>query len=459
MRAKRTTCCVSLLAICVVLSPARAAGRVVCTWGNATYVDLEVGQSHRCGNAIVKLISIENNFCTVEVNDARRQLIVARRALPDVIEGVRIFVADNRHVADLTATESNRNVHAALTKDALLCLSPADRPLLDPNLYTFPISRADGFNWTMAEDSHMFAYLRPTRSHEGIDLDLSDARGGEIHAILAPEDGVVRAILDTPGSSIEARVFIRSRRDPHLTYSYSHINRNKVFVRPGQEVRKGQKLGHIWGDWRWGHLHFSVRRYGVEPITNYNGFDYLLNTFPQMYELWHGDLEPRPPVRPSGSFKFAGQYWTRGNQQFLDQYDDIVGYGWRLGAWCTASKVETSWPDGPSKPGQSARLHKVMYQNSSRPARNPEDHFDFEVAVPDGYYDVQAQVGDAYAATWQKISFEGADAGVYELDRTLAWTPAKRVRVRDGRLTIRLQLRDEEAWAAIYELHFTRSTE
>ncbi|MFC1714244.1 M23 family metallopeptidase [Candidatus Poribacteria bacterium] len=430
-------------------------GTIRQAWGNAVYVDFAIGESHTYLGKTARLISVENNFCTVEVDGEQRELIVARRSLPEVMNGVRVFVADNRNVADLTQPEKSGNVHAALTKDALLCLSDPARPLLNPEEYIFPVSRADGFDWNMSENSHMFAYLFPTRSHEGVDIDMSDARGMEIHAILAPEDGTVHDIINTPGSDIETRPFIQSDSNPELTYYYSHINRHKLLVRPGQHVSRGQKLGYIWGDWKWGHLHFSVRKYSdgqIEP----NGFEYLLNTFPQMYELWHGDLEPRPKVWISGSFRFGGQYWTRGNRQHLNQYDDILGYGWLLGNWCTAGKVETSLPDDGGKPDQSARLQKVMFQGSPSPAVNPSNYFDFEIAVENGWYGVGARIGDVYAKTWQRVCIEGTDAGVYELDHELRSIPDVKVLVTDGKLTVRLELRDDGTCAGIHELNLTR---
>lgn len=423
---------------------------------NAVYVDLDIGESHSCLGKAVRLISLENNFCTIEVDDEQRDLIVARRALPEVIGGVRIFVADNRNVAEFTQPEKNGNVHAALTKDALLCLSDPAQPLLNPEQYIFPVSRADGFDWTMSENSHMFAYLFPTRSHEGIDIDMSDARGREIHAILAPENGMIRDIINTPGSDIETRLFIQSDSNPELTtYYYSHINRHKLLVEPGQCVSRGQKLGYIWGDWKWGHLHFAVRKYGHGQIDP-NGFEYLLNTLPQMYELWYGDLEPRPKVWISGSFRFGGQYWTRGNRQHLNYYDDILGYGWLLGNWCTAGKVETSFPDDGGKPDQSARLQKVMFQESPSPAMNPNNYFDFEMAVENGRYGVGTRVGDVHERTWQRICIQGMDADIYELDHELKSTPDVNVLVTDGKLTIRLELRDDKTCAGIHELNFTR---
>lgn len=427
------------------------------TWGNAVYVDLAMGESFTYLGKTATLISLENNFCTIEVDGQQRELIVARRALPEVINDVRIFAADNRNVADFTVPEKNGNVHAALTKDALLCLSDPAQPLLNPEEYIFPIDREDDFNWTMSENSHMFAYLFPDRSHEGVDINMSNDRGKETHALIAPENGMVRDIINTTGSNIETRLFIQSDNDPDLTFSYSHVNRHKLLVKPGQRVSRGQKLAYIWGDGRWGHLHFTVRKYGEESIE-YAGFEYLLNTFPQMYELWHGDLEPRPKVWIGGSFRFGGQYWTRGNRQHLNQYDDILGYGWLLGNWCTAGKVETSMPDDGGKPDQSARLQKVMFQGSPSPAVNSDNYFDFEIAVENGRYLVGARIGDVYAKTWQNVSMESVDAGTYELDHELRSTPDVKVVVTDGKLTVRLELRDDKTCAGIHELNFTKTS-
>jgi murein DD-endopeptidase MepM/ murein hydrolase activator NlpD len=60
---------------------------------------------------------------------------------------------------------------------------------------------------------------------------------------------------------------------------YQHLNRDKVFVQPGQSVKRGDRLAYIWGDWRWGHLHFSVVGDGGQP--DYAGrYRYVLNCLP-----------------------------------------------------------------------------------------------------------------------------------------------------------------------------------
>lgn len=424
-------------------------------WGNAVYANLNIGESLPYLGKTIRLLDVTNNVATVSVDGETRPLTMARLALPTVINGVRVFVADTRPVASLTTDDKYPLVHATLTGDALLCLSDPARPLLDPERFTFPISRDDGFRWTMAENSHMFAYLRPQRSHEGIDIDLTAARGKEIHALVAIEDGTVRWV--EYGQSPEACLLLESASQPGLYYIYQHLNRNKVLVQPGQSVRRGERLAYIWGDWRWGHLHFSVVGAGGQP--NYAGrYRYVLNCFPQLAELWHGSLAIETPVCTSGNFRFANQYWEDGNTQRLSTWSDVLGYGWQLGDWCAAGKVEHSLADEGGKPFQSARLSKIMHTQTRQPARNPHDWLDFEVAVENGTYGVRAEVGDDYAATWQQIEVEGTDAGTLQLPRgELAWTEEQHLTVCDGRLTIRIRLRDSHTPAGLRHLTFRRT--
>lgn len=426
-------------------------------WGNALYVNLSIGESYVFMDREITLVENKNNFSIVDVGGRRVKLMVARRSLPEVVNGIRIFIADNRPVANLTDNENNKGVHAALSADALLCLSDPAKPLLDPVKFVFPISRDNGFTWTMAENSHMFAYLRPVRAHEGIDIDLSDARGWKKHALLAPEDGIIKEILYTGHSDVESRIFIQSASHPELTYTYSHVNRYSILVKKGERVHSGQPVGYIWGDGRWGHLHFALRNYDYNENEKviYGGFNYLLNIFPQMYELYHGDLEPRRKTWNVGSFRFAGNYWIYGNRQHLDFFDPLVGYGWQLDDWCTHGRVETSCTDEGILPDQSARLSKIMHSNTTQPVTNPDNYFDFEVVVSNGKYIVNVRVGDMYTGTWQRLEIEGLDAGTFELDHSLRSTGEKRVEVNDGHLTVRIHLLDAFTPAGLNELHFS----
>jgi murein DD-endopeptidase MepM/ murein hydrolase activator NlpD len=212
------------------------------------YVNLNIGDSLPYLGKSVTLSGVTNNIATDSVDVETRKLTLARLALPTVINGVRVFVADTRPAGSRTADEKYPMVHAALLGDALLCLSDPARPLLDPERFAFPVSRDDGFRWSMAENSHMFAYLRPQRSHEGIDIDLTAARGKEIHVLVAIEDGTVQWV--EYGQAPETCLLLESASQPGLYYIYQHLSRVKVFVQLAQSVRRGERLAYIWGDWQ-----------------------------------------------------------------------------------------------------------------------------------------------------------------------------------------------------------------
>lgn len=422
------------------------------SWGNAIYADLAVGQS--CGflGRQVRLVAVQGDHCTIAVDGVSARLRMARRDRPKIVNGVRTFVADTRAVAQLTTDQAFPSTHGAMKRDALLCLSDPARPLLDPARFTFPISRDNDYRWTMDENSGMFAYLSPERSHEGIDLNLHEARGAELHPLVAIEDGTVRWARPT-GRPQEACLLLESTAQPGLYYVYQHLNVDRLQVKSGDTVQRGQRLAYIWGDWRWGHLHFAVLATDAAPGYA-ERYANVLNCFPQLYELWHGSLEPVAPPVTSGRFRFAEIYYRCEGRLRLHAFSDTVGYGWLLGDWCAAGSVEYL---RNHQPGQSARSSKIMHAESGAPALNPDGWLDFEVAVENGRYRVEAEVGDAYADTRQRIAFEGVDAGSFALAAgQLQWTPSRIVGVQDGRLTVRIYLIDQMAKAAVRNLNFAK---
>lgn len=427
-------------------------------WGNTLYANFTAGETRRFHNHQVTLLSVAHDQCVARVDDQTAELRMARRAVPTNVRGVRIFVADTRVVASLTddTFTKSRHIHGLLQGDALLGLCPADQPLLDPDRYTFPIDRSEGFEWTMEEDSHMFAYLGPHRSHEGIDFDLHDARGVARHALVAIEDATV--VVTDPRR--DGGLILQSTADPLVHYIYRHLDGGDRFlVRQGQRVQKGQKLGYIWGDWRWGHLHFAVRLSKQTPTMD-TRYDDLLNCFPQCYELWHGDLTPRRRVWPSGDWRFFSRnYWEIRNRKLLDAFDPLSGRGWDLDFGCAASRVEADGnrQEQPPPLMQGARLRQVLHAGTAAECVNPTDRYVFRVCVPNGRYLVRVVVGDPALPTWQHVDFNGVDAGVFDLEAGRFCSSCEvQTIVDDGELRCTFQQRDRETISAVCELHFVR---
>lgn len=431
-------------------------------WGNATYLNLAIGESYEYKGKSIVLISMRNQFCTVKVGETESSLSVVRRGLPTELEGVRVFVADNQNVKWLT---SDDEYHGLLEKDALLCLSDASKPLLDPERYTFPISRRDGYCWDMEEASHMYAYYGHAwyfrsdyhlskgdkfyRSHEGIDFNMHDGRGIQKHPLVAVESGEVVMVHQV--NKDETCIILKSDSDANIYYIYKHCNVRYCYVMEGQHVEKGTELGCIWGDNVWGHLHFAVVH--QESLESYNNrYFNLLNCYPQVLELWHGDLTPRPRVWTEGKFTFGHKKWQVENKLRSAAYDDIVGYGWQIGEWCTACGLEKN------REG-NLRVTKVLHEGTKAECVNPNDYYDFDIAVENGTYTVSVMVGDINQPSWQKLSFNDVDAGTYEQGANqFTWTPEHRVEVTDDRLTVRLGLRDRNTPAGITELHFLKKS-
>lgn len=288
---------ISLLFLLALACPcsARPDSPVRAKWGNAFYVDLAVGDRFKYLDRQVELLSTRANYCTIRVGEVTSELIVARRSLPEVVNGVRVFVAMNRNAARITPAHAMHE-YGLMRNDALICLSDPALPLLDPERYIFPISCRDGYEWSMAEGSHMFAYLgwaahkKDYRSHEGIDLNMHEARGKQIHPLVAVEDGeIVMAVgPEATGDENEGCIIIRSKSQPMIYYVYKHVHDRSMMVKHGQSVKAGEVLGYIWGDWKWGHLHFAVVCREKPPKYGQR-YHNLLNCFGQLYELWYGN--------------------------------------------------------------------------------------------------------------------------------------------------------------------------
>ncbi|MCY1723150.1 hypothetical protein OU798_22570 [Prolixibacteraceae bacterium Z1-6] len=415
-------------------------------WGNSSYYNLNVGDSIILNSTVIKLLELNNHFNKIEVGNDTIWLKVSRRSLPVSINNVRLFVADNRNVKNIT---DDTDVHGLLLKDVLICVSDSKFKMLDPHQYRFPISFNDGFLWSVEEDSYMFSYWgkeekereKYFRSYEGIGLDLNDARGIEKHWIVAMENSTVVWVEDKNIDRMEkeACVLLQSDSNPAIYYLYNHLYTKTIEVKKGQKLMSGELLGTVWGDEDWSHLQLLVIKSDSVP-TYQNRFHNSLNFFPQLYELYFQHAFSTTKSFTRGRIQFGRSNNINQNQKNTSAYEIYAGKGWDLQRWNTADKVERAEKGNDG----NARLKKVLFSGSAAKCVNPNNYYDYILNVKNGVYRIRAKVGDLYLPSWQKVEFEGVSAETYSLEAGVQkWTSERVVKVADTRLTVRIYI-DEE---------------
>lgn len=426
-------------------------------WGNASYFNISNGESIFYDDTEIKLIQLENHFNQIKIGDDTIRIKVSRRTLPLQVGTLRIFVADNKNVKALA---TDKGIHGLLKKDALICISDDDSPLLDPNNYLFPISFSDGFLWSTEEDSYMFSYINLAErksegnsSHAGIDFDLHDARGIEKHWIVAIENSTVVWVEDKyqDKAGKEACVLLESESQPGIYYLYKHLNNRKIEIKKGQKLKQGEPIGTIWDDEIWGHLTFSVIKSDTIPTVQNNSYN-VINCFPQIFELYFKQSKGFSKKFTKGRIFFGKIRSQNGNQKNTNAFEEYSGKGWILGRWNTADKVDWTAKGNEG----NVRLGKTMFAGSAAECTNPNNWYDYEINVHNGVYRIRAKMGDVALPTWQKIAFENIEAGVFNKGiGEFVWTSEKVVKVYDGKLTVRIFVdENNEKVAGISEIVF-----
>jgi hypothetical protein len=144
-----------------------------------------------------------------------------------------------------------------------------------------------------------------------------------------------------------------------------------------------------------------------------------------------------------------------GNQKNTIEFEEYSGKGWILGEWNTANKLD--WVAKGIE--GNTRLGKKLFEDSAAECTNPNNWYDYEINVQNGAYRIRAKVGDLLLPTWQKIDFEGINAGTFSLSEgEQKWTSERIVRVNDRKLTIRVYVdENNEKLAGIGEVVFQRA--
>ena len=430
------------------------------TWGNASYFNINAGESIFYNGKEVKLLKTENQLNELKVDTDTFLIKVSTRNLPVSIGSINLFVASNKN---LKAISTEKEIHGLLKKDALICVSSSISTFLDPADFIFPVSFNDGFLWSTEEDSYMFSYINQEESklkgyetHPGIDFDLHDARGIEKHWILAIENSKVVWVEDKNQgvAGKEACILLESASQPGIYYLYRHLYNKKVVVRKGQVLEKGDPIGTIWGDEKWGNLHFAVIKSDTIP-TFEKISNNIVNCFPQLYELYFKQSNGYGRSFSKGRILFGKPRVINGNQKNAASYEIYSGKGWITEKWNKADKVDFAVKNNDG----NVRLGKILFSVSNAESKNPGNWYDYQINVHNGTYRIRAKIGDVLSQTCQKILFNQIEAGVFTLNAgEFVWTTEKVVKVTDGRLIIRIYVdENNEKPAGLSEIVFQKA--
>lgn len=445
---------VILLLVCSFFSVNAQNSQADYQWSNSYYYNLNIGDSIQFNHTTVRLLGIDHQYTTIQVENDTINVRVARRTLPVPVKGIQLFVADNRNVADLIPDDP---VHALLTADALICVTEISGFWLNRNDFVFPVSFNHGFLWNSDVNTYMFSLMKDVAdntfsSYPGIGIDLNDARGSEKHWLLAMEECKVEWVEQNDENSV--CVCLSSASSPGIYYIYDKLYPKTLEVRKGQKLDKGELIATAWGDQDWCHVLLAVVYSETVPEFG-SQFASCLNFFPQFFGLYYSQSYTLSNFFTKGRIEFGR---ANAETQFAinaSAREEYLGKGWKPCAWNTAEKL-----DWKSRGNQgNVRISKTVFAGTSAQAVNPNNFCDYEINVRNGVYRISAKVGDVELQSWQKIEFEGIDAGTFALEKGIQkWTSEKVVKVEDTKLTVRIYFDDKNnKVAGLSELVFQQA--
>jgi hypothetical protein len=435
---------------------AQYSGSDTIRWGRVTYINLSLGETVEYQGNEIELLELKNNYNKIRIGNDTLWLKVCYRSTASSAGNLHVFVADNKHVK---AISSDKAMHGLLKKDVLLAVSPENKTLTDQYQYIFPVSFAGGYIWRNDEDSYPFSWqgggipkTAPEMQYPGAGLDVINGRGSEKFGILAMESGRIAWIDTKSGSSGQptATLCLASNSNPGIFYIYRRLYSKYIFVKQNQQVERGDEIAYIWGDGLWEHLQLGIVYSDTVPSVK-RWSNNMINFFPQLMDMYYGRQPSGGQFFTRGQIYFGAPTGAKGNIKNASAYESYQGTGWKLGMWNTADKVE--WVS--TKVTGNVRLSKTLFEGQSAQCTNPDNWYDYEMDVKNGIYRIRASVGDCFLLTWQKVEFEGVTAGTYQINPGLfTWTPERTVRVKDGRLTVRIYLGDKNQKAGISGIVF-----
>lgn len=422
------------------------------TWGNTTFFNLNIGDSIFYSETNIKLLSITNRCNKIKVGNDTINVKVSQRILPQRINGLTIYVADNRN---MKALSDNPSLHGLLTKDALIAVSNVASLLVNSANFVFPVTFNEGFIWNLETDNYPFSVFQTDNNAKefaessGISFDLQDKNGNAKHWMVAIENSrvvwIVESRYNEDNRSVD--ILLESESQPGIYYFYGNLFKRNVEVREKQKLQSGELIGTVSGQKGWGPAYFTVIKNntipGIQDIE-----ENVINFFPQIFELYFNRLYGVTRIMAKGDIKLGASH-NRVNNNLL--FAEFVGTGWQLGCWNSLGKV----PFARKNNQGNIRLNAILFKGSKFESINPREYYDYEINVINGRYRVRVKVGDVEKASWQKIEFEEKQIGEFSLEKsTQQWTDEHIINVEDGKLTIRIYIDPNGIPAGISEIVF-----
>ncbi len=451
-----SVCIVALLELFFMNSDGKSAAHGAFTWGNTTFVNLTTGVTVSFEGKEIELLQVNNHYNRIRVGLDTAWLKVARRSTSSQVGNTRLYVADNRKVKSLTPQDGS---HGLLTGDALIGLASGTSPLFLSGQFSFPVDFTDGYIWRGSEDTYMFSYLplddgkKQPAENKGVGMELFNSRAARTHMITAMENGTVAWIETGRCGTPRAAVCIQSESSPHVFYIYENLYDKSLMVKKNQKTEKGTGIGYIWGEGSRELLRLSVVWSDTIP-----GYDdrtkNMINFYPQLLELYYGNNVLTPRYFSKGQVDFGKTGMNRMDSRNTYSFEEYEGMGWILGDWNPADKTE--W--AVNRSNSNVRLQKTLFNGQPAMCTNPYDYFLFEINVREGIYRIRASVGDCQLPSGQKVEFEDQPAGTFMLSPgEFAWTPERIVRVKDGRLSVKIYLAPGNQVAGISKIVFQKA--
>lgn len=447
---------VVLLVLFFMKSEGKGAAPGTFTWGNTTFINLAAGETVSYEGKEIELLQVTNHYNRIRVDQDTFWLKVARRSSSYQAGSVRLYVADNRKVKSLAPPDG---LHGLLTGDALIGLVSGMSPFLPTGQFSFPVDFTDGYIWRGSEDSYMFSYLpqgdgkMQPAVNKGVGMELFNSRAARTHMITAMENGTVVWIETVRCGIPRAAVCIQSESSPQVFYIYENLYDKSLMVKKNQKAERGTGIGYIWGEGARELLRLAVVRSDTIPGYEDRSKN-MINFYPQLLELYYGRNVLTPRFFTKGQIDFGKPGINQVGSRNTYSFEDYEGTGWILGDWNPADKTE--W--AVNRSNSNARLRKTLFGGQPAMCTNPFDYYLFEINVREGIYRIRASVGDCLLPSGQKVEFEGQPAGTFVLSPgEFVWTPERIVRVKDGRLSVKIFLIPGNQVAGISKIVFQKA--